>query len=243
MPILTNHEIECIGQRVYRAYCALPQFETEPVTRVEPEVLAQDLLGLRVEYHLLSISGAILGLTARNKYRITVYDDGPQGQPCLLRKNTIFVDRILNETPELRGRHNFTLTHETSHHILWMLYPAKAEGKRAERRIHYCLADQEGIDREEQCTNALTSAILMPPQLLVSRMAEYGLGTQIKMLNRISDKTGYQKFSEMAVSLGVSKTALCIRMKKLGLIEKEYLRDPYALYSVCMDERDMALFS
>lgn len=243
MAYLAQDEIERIGQRVYRAYRGLPRYETEQIESVDPEILAGELLGLNVEYHLLSIGGAILGMTARNKYRITVYDDGLRGQPCILRKRTIFIDSALNETPELRGRRNFTLAHEASHQILWMLYPAKAGGASAERRIHYCLAKNSGVDREEGYANALTSAILMPPQLLVPKMVEYGLGARIKILNRLYDKTGYRKFSDMAASLGVSKTALCIRMKQLGLIEKEYLKDPYALFSVYMDEKDVAFFS
>lgn len=230
MPYLTQSEIESIGQRVYRAYCRLPRFKMEPVVSVDPEILARELLKLSVEYHTLSVDGEILGLTARNKYRITVYDDGPQGQLCLLRKNTIFIDSVLKETPKLRGRYHFTLAHEASHQILWMLYPARATGTLNERQIPCCLPEHSDAGREERCTNILTADILMPPQLLKSQMSKYGLGERIEILNRLYDRAVYNKFSDMAVSLGVSKTALCIRMKQLGLIEKEYLKDPYALF-------------
>lgn len=242
MPYLTPNEIESIAQRVLRAYCNLPQLQGQTISHIEPELLARDLLRLNVEYHLLSVSGSILGLTAQNKYKIKVYDNGPKGEPCILEKKTVFVDRYLRDDPNQSGRYHFTLTHEASHHILWMLFPART-AQIAERRVHYCLAHPVALDDEERYANALTSAILMPPQLLLTKMAEKGLGTRIRILNRIYDPRGYARFSEIAESLGVSKTALCIRMKQLGMLEKEYLKDPHALFDIIVDEKDMACFS
>jgi len=239
---LCENDIESIAQRVDRAYCRLPQFQGQRIERIDPELLARELLGLDIEYHLLSISGSVLGLTAQNKYKVTVFDNGPEGEDCILRKKTIFVDRYLHETPELTGRYHFTVGHECSHHILWMLFPAHS-AQMAERRIHYCLATANGNDEDERYTNPLSSAILMPPQLLLAKMSEFGLGTHIKVLNRLTDSRGYQRFSDMAASLGVSKTALCIRMKKLGMLDREYLRDPYAAYDIRVDDVDAAYFA
>lgn len=242
MPYLLQNEIESIAQRVLRAYCNLQQIQGQTISRIEPELLAKNLLNLNVEYHLLSVSGSILGMTAQNRNRIKVYDKGPKGELCLLGKKTVFIDRYLHDDPGQSGRYHFTLMHEASHHILWMLFPART-AEIAERRVHYCLAHPVFLEDEERYANALTSAILMPPQLLLRKMAEQGLGTHIRILNRIYDPKGYARFSEIASSLGVSKTALCIRMKQLGMLEKEYLKDPYALFEIMVDEEDMAYFS
>lgn len=239
---LCSNDIENIAQRVVRAYCRLPSHQGTRIEHIDPEVLARELLGLSIEYHLLSVSGSVLGLTAQNKYMVTVYDNGSTGEDCVLRKKTIFVDRYLHETPEMAGRYHFTVGHECSHHILWMLFPAYS-AQVAERRIHYCLANPNGSDEDERYMNPLASAILMPPQLLLVKMSEYGLGTHIKVLNRLTDSRGYKRFSDMAASLGVSKTALCIRMKKLGMLDREYLRDPYSPYDVRVDDADAAYFA
>ena len=67
-------------------------------------------------------------------------------------------------------------------------------------------------------------------------MQEFDLGSRIALLNRIYDPRGYQRFSDMADSLGVSKTALCIRLQKLMLLDEAYLCDPYALFDLVPDD-------
>lgn len=42
----------------------------------------------------------------------------------------------------------------------------------------------------------------------------------------------YKLFCEMAEFLGVSKQAMAIRMKRLDLLKKDYLQNPYALADV-----------
>jgi len=232
---LTTQEIEDIAQRVYRAYCRLPQNQGATVTRVDPELLATELLKLNIEYHYLSITGAILGVTAKNNYKVTVFDSGSEGEPVILWKNTVFLDSYLKSEECVVGRHNFTLMHEACHHILWKLFPSQQDPAAASR-LYYCYATQKAVTGEERITNALASAILMPPALVLRKMQEFGLGIRIALLNRIYDPRGYQRFSDMADSLGVSKTALCIRLQKLMLLDEAYLRDPYALFDLVPDE-------
>ena len=51
-------------------------------------------------------------------------------------------------------------------------------------------------------------------------------------MNRIYRPKEYDRFCEMAEFLGVSKQAMAIRLKRLGLLKKEYLQNPYALADV-----------
>ena len=52
------------------------------------------------------------------------------------------------------------------------------------------------------------------------------------MLNRVYCPTVYERFADMATFLGVSKKALSIRLRQLGLLEKDYLDNPYALTDI-----------
>ena len=54
----------------------------------------------------------------------------------------------------------------------------------------------------------------------------------IPMLNRVYCPTVYERFADMATFLGVSKKALSIRLRQLGLLEKDYLDNPYALTDI-----------
>ena len=44
------------------------------------------------------------------------------------------------------------------------------------------------------------------------------------------------KFEEMSSVMGVSKQALAIRMRSLGLLEKEYLSNPHEMLNIYVEE-------
>ena len=87
-------------------------------------------------------------------------------------------------------------------------------------------------------TNVLTSYLLLPRELIYKRMADLGLGKEIRLLNRVFAPKEYELFSQMAELLGVSKTALSIRLSQLGLVGRNDFYDPYALVNVYKDEDD-----
>ena len=93
-------------------------------------------------------------------------------------------------------------------------------------------------DWEEWRTNMLASAVLMPKDLILQYMQEYGLGKKMRMVNRIFAARQYEAFSQIADKMGVSKTALVIRMKQLGLVDRNDLNNPYSLIDICCDETD-----
>ena len=95
------------------------------------------------------------------------------------------------------------------------------------------------MDWEEWRVNMLTAAILMPLDLLVKQMKAVGLYSKIRMLNRVFAPKEYQAFATMAENLGVSKAALSIRLKQLGLLTRNDLKDPYALVRIEPDEEEL----
>lgn len=64
---------------------------------------------------------------------------------------------------------------------------------------------------------------------MLSALIRFDLPSGIEILNKIYRPKEYERFCEMAEFLGSSKQALAIRLKRLGLLKKEYLQDPYAM--------------
>ena len=185
MPYLTVQEIETIAERIVRAYHRYCAQQNQTVTRIDPEIVTSNVLGLQIAYHKLSRFGHVLGLTC-------------------------------------------------------MLYPETYLGVQL-RRVYYSLRfapRNVTPDWEEWRTNMLASAVLMPKDLILQYMQEYGLGKKMRMVNRIFAARQYEAFSQIADKMGVSKTALAIRMKQLGLVDRNDLNNPYSLIDICCDETD-----
>lgn len=208
---------------------------------IQPELLAHDLLGLTTEYHSLSKNGDILGLTACGEVNVQIYDDPDHPEFFRLDGKTLLIDRNLVKEGANKGRYHFTLAHEACHQIFKMLFPREYAAPIRLRQIHYCTTTLIGNEDywEEWRTNALTSAVLMPEEMVRGNMTAFGFGEKLRMLNRVYAAEEYSRFSDMADHMGVSKQALAIRMKGLGLLEREFLQDPHALANVCPDEKEI----
>ena len=152
---------------------------------------------------------------------------------CLVELNRIVGRRILSTG---NGRCNFTKAHEAGHQILKMLFPKEYGGDN--RKLHFCLAQppkQRKMDWLEWQANAIASVILMPKEVIMRALFLFGFGERIEMINKVYATWEYERFSSMAVFLGVSKTALSIRLTQLGLVDKNYFGNPYDLTDIYCD--------
>lgn len=113
MPYLSREKIEGIAARVVDAYWRLNS-QAGAEKRICPEILAQKLLGLKVEYRTLSRNGSILGMTAFENVGVRVYEDNSPGY-YFLDGRTILLETSLAGEKANPGRRNFTLMHETCH--------------------------------------------------------------------------------------------------------------------------------
>jgi len=239
MPYLTKQQIEMIAARVLRAYWKLPAHGGAPIQRVLPELLAKELLGLTVLYRKIATAEHILGLTSPGSVDIEVIDESTgELQYQHIDGKTIIVDTSIMNNEALIGHFNFTLMHEICHQIYKMLFPKAYADEIEQGKIHYCKQrPRRGpVDWEEWRTDALAAAILMPPYLVVSYMHKYGLGDKMRMLNRIYARDEYERFSSIATDLGVSKTALTIRLRELNLLEHDYFSNPHDLVNIYVDD-------
>lgn len=243
---LSRGDLEVIGSRVIKAYQKIAETNHLPQDRVDIDVLVQQLLHLHIEFQHLSKDRSILGATAFEDIGIEVFpeqdeDDGESFY--MLDGKTILIESDLTLEGANVGRRNFTVAHEGCHQILNMLFPHDY-GKRAPyRAVHYYrgTGSRNDFAWEEWQTDALASVILMPSEYVQHCMQAFGLGSKMRLLNRVFAKADYTRFEEMSTYMGVSKTALSIRMVRLGLLQRNDLGDPYALVRIERTEDDSEL--
>ena len=237
MRYLSKWDLEQLARRVSSAYQKLPDAKANP-RRINPDILLEQLLKLEIDYRHLSRDRTTLGLTAYDDVGVEVYDGGAE-EMYFLDGKTVLIEQDLRDALDKVGRLNFTKVHEGCHHILNMVFPGEYSGGTNARRALCYRLPQHGIrtrNWEEWQVDNLCSAILMPAQLVRKNMAVVGLPEKIDILNRIYRKETYLKFEEMSSVMGVSKQALAIRMRSLGLLEKEYLSNPHEMLNVYVEE-------
>lgn len=247
MKVLSRADLEAIGARVIRAYAALPGIAGQAIERVDIDYLCHSLLGLRIDYRHLSKDGVKLGLTSFCKIGVEVFSEEGEtecgeDQFYMLDGKTLLIESELIRDGANIGRRNYTVSHESCHHILKLLYPQDYGAQTMERSVHYCYRSKTNVgDWEEWQVDTLAGIILMPAECVRRCMDRFGLGTQMRLLNRVFARSDYSRFEEMANYMGVSKTALSIRMTQMGLLKRNDLHDPYALVRIERDEEDNEL--
>ena len=200
---------------------------------VDPGLLAKHILDLNLQFLPLSLDGSVLGLSVFDHIDLEVsFADGTTETVTLGEKDIVVDTELLGE--HYTGRRNFTIAHENAHHILNREFPSRKEIYR-HRCVHVLYRRKTRYDPEEWRADALASMMLMPKALVMDCMRRYDLG-YIKILNKMFYPEEYEKFELIASFLGVSRQALCIRMKQLNLVRKEYLANPNDLVNVYMDE-------
>ena len=190
---MLSEELEDLADRVYAAYEALPEADG---LRVDPELLAEKLLGLRVVYRRLSRDGSILGLTAPAPVAVPVLEEDGR-RWYALDGRTILLERGLLSPWVSPGRRNFTLMHEVGHRLLTDALPPGGE----------------------KAVNRLASALLMPLKLVRRNLTSCPLSFG-PLPDRRLDPQGWEAFCGLAETMGVSRQALAIRLEDLGLTEE-----------------------
>ncbi len=238
MRFYSTDEIEYISRRVYKAYKKTAGFAEMPM-QVIPEQLAA-VLGLTFDYRHLSQDRLTLGLTSfEDGDGVEVFDNADEDF-YVLDGRTMLIEEDLQNDESKVGRCNFTKTHEVCHHILHLLYPRDfGSGPAARKVLHYRLNSKVTgeIAHMEHIVDKVTSAVLMPEELVKSNMVMYGLPDRIEILNKLVGNT-YARFCVMAEGMGVSKQALAIRLKSLGILGEEYLKNPYEMLNIYKESNE-----
>lgn len=178
-----------------------------------------------------------LGMTAFKEIGVEVYDSG---QPYFyyLDGRTLLIEKDLKDNPAFIGRYHFTIAHETAHQILAGLYPTDQVVQNRVTCYRGRSPQYPVRDWSEWQADNLASALLLPIEIVYGALYRFNLGSGIDILNKVYRPKEYKQFCEMAELLGVSKKAMAIRLKRLGLLKKDYLQNPYALADVEKEDDD-----
>lgn len=146
------------------------------------------------------------------------------------------MEKELVSDPAQRGRYNFTVLHEVAHQILDRMAPQEQGGCRCRVMYYRGIVQQHpSQDWGEWQADNMASALLLPAFAVNAALSRFGLEGGIDILNRIYRPKEYQRFCDMAEYLGASKQALAIRLRRLGLLKTEYLRNPQSMVDIEKD--------
>ena len=231
MKQLKRTDIELIGIRIFNAYRKLPCVSSHGhISRVDPDVVLNCILGVDIQYHHLSEDGLTYGMTSTGELGVSLCD---MDELFILDGKTVLIEKNMLKNPKMAGRCNFTKCHEASHHIFKMLYPNDygSENDGTPTKVYFSrermYSPHQPRDWEEWQADTLASYILMPEDLIRQGMFWLDMGEQINILNKKFSPYMYEKFCMLADMLGASRSALAYRMEKLGLIKENHLDNPY----------------
>lgn len=217
-----------------QAYRKLPEFENKKIYNISPKILLERLLKLRINYGHLSQDRQTLGVTiTRVAGEVEIYNACDETEIYLLDGRTVLIEQDLRDDATQKGRLHMTQMHEACHHILEWLFPG--EYCCGQSKKFRCTKDKGTHvieDWEEWQVDNLSSAVIMPKDLVIQALYLFGFDGRVPIINRIHAKEEYKQFSMVADFLGVSKQALSIRLSHLGLVDRNNFDDPYALLDV-----------
>ena len=234
MKQLKRTDIEQIGNRIFNAYRKLPCVSNHGhISRVDPDVVLNCILGVDIQYHHLSEDGLTYGMTSTGELGVSLCD---MDELFILDGKTVLIEKNMLKNPKMAGRCNFTKCHEASHHIFKKLYPNEdgSENDGTPTKVYFSrermYSPHQPRDWEEWQADTLASYILMPEDLIRQGMFWLDMGEQINILNKKFSPYMYEKFCMLADMLGASRSALAYRMEKLGLIKENHLSNPYIVF-------------
>lgn len=239
MKRLSRKDIELISLKIINEYKMLPEIIGRNLYRIDPVLLCEKVLNLNVDYMHLSLDGSVLGLTSFTELGVEVFENDDEETFYFLDGRTVLIESGLKKDIAMKGRYNFTVAHEASHQIFKKLFPKEYGVVDNVSEVHFYKPENKSnryiTDWEEWQANTLAAYLLLPKELLVQAMRLFDFLPHIKVINKMINYDIYQRFVAMADFLGCSKTALSIRLKQIGVLEKEYNYIPFSSIDVEVD--------
>ena len=206
---MSRAELEEISEGLITAYAN--KFSNRVIQSIDIEHFITEFLMLRIEYASFAEDDAgRIGFLADGATPLLVHQDG-KIIPFVFPKDTIV-------------RRRFTMAHEASHHILSKMYAMPSEG-----RFHAEYDSERSYSKEELAqmfasvewqADTMGASLLMPRRIIENALAKYNQSNPIKVYgdNTITSKDK-AVIRRMAAYIGVSYTALVIRLRDMGLFE------------------------
>lgn len=214
-------QIEALCEATTNAYIEMRLEEGLATTQIDIERLVKEQLGCNIVYESITDDEDLIGFAADGSEGLRVIRDGREVE-IVFPKDTIVIDKYLNE-PRQINRKRFTIGHEAGHIIKSRILGSKG--------CHCCHSGSAVLNNPRELkkrysasepeANSFAAALLMPKCLVDLYMDKfYGNQKIVKYPNNILDGYDANNIKAMADILGVSYTAMFIRLKTLGHIVK-----------------------
>ena len=235
---LSRAELEEISEGLIRVYAA--QHKNKVIQSIDIEHFITDFLKLRIEYTAFAEndSGRI-GFLADGQTPLLIYQDG-RIIPFIFPKDTIVLDKFLLAEKE-QGRRRFTMAHEASHHILERMHndtnAARFHTEFDNERVYTQNELAQMFASVEWQADTMGASLLMPKFIVENALAKFTNSKPIKIYGDTTfAKRDKEIIRKMANYLGVSYTALVIRLRSLDMLEyhdiSEYISNELQLGGV-----------
>ena len=208
-----NEALESIARSIIGQYD--PNLLHKPCAIPVEEIMEQ-VYGLTVEFHHIRNNGRILGETIFEDTTVAIYEhkDNEGYKLIPVKAGTIIIDASLLHRRSY-GRFRFTCAHELAHWVIDRQYfkqlgekAAAMTSETAKDMSRKTLKSSNTNDIIERQANRMASRILMPKCTLKNEFY------RVSSDRLIFDNVGY-----LANQYSVSKEAMKIRLKEMGLIQ------------------------
>ena len=220
---LSNASIDELGNGLIKNYLGKKANE---LLFVDIDRFVAEYLKLPVVYARFAEDDATkLGFISDGKTPLWIYS-GKTKRRRIFSKGTIVIEQCLCSERET-GRRRFTIAHEAAHYIADKSLAAASFHREYDNERTYSTSDlKELFNINEANVDRLASALLMPEFMLRNYLShshrEGGINVYDDAFIRPEDNLFIQT---MAADMGVSVTALQIRIKQLGLYVKKPMNE------------------
>lgn len=178
-----------------------------------------------------------IGFSSDGITPLSVHREGKIVQ-MVFPRNTVVLEKSLLE-PSEQFRRRFTLAHEAGHMIAAKLDPEQAAGFQQVfdgEKLYTAEELRERFAIGEWQANTIAASLLMPTFLMKSVLQKYNSGQRLMVYgNNVFAPREKAILQKMSNTLGVSYTALVIRLRDLGSLDfhpiKEYVSREFLLRS------------
>lgn len=139
---------------------------------------------------------------------------------------TIVLDKFLHRDNE-SGRCRFTVAHEVAHFLLNRHIPVPSYRRVFDaERTYTCEEMHQQFNMTENQADKLAAALLMPRFIVAQALADYNNGEPVTVYgNYVYSPEVRVVIQKIAAQIGVSPTALSIRLKQLDMINNRPLSE------------------
>ena len=216
---LSNKETEELGESYIARY--YKQSPSDSLC-VDIEGFATECLGLDIQYRTFANEDSdTIGFLADGTTPVCVYENKEPAHVVFPAK-TVVIDRFLL-SPAESGRKRFTIAHEAAHYLLERMcaVPMARHHREYDSERSYNETDlRELLSIDESRADRLAAALLMPRFNVDKALTRFADGKKFCIYGEtIMMPQDKMRLQIMADGIGVSFSALQIRLRELGLIE------------------------